>query len=147
VTFTPAPAHPAPVASRWPAAACYLAAISSTVGGALIVWTVGDRLGDVDLVVGSGTDAITVGPGAVALVSLLAAVAALALAAVLARVARRPRRTWEVVAAAVLLVSLLGPLGAASITAGVQLVALHATVALALFTSVPRLLPARRPQP
>lgn len=148
MTLTPAPPstdHRPTVASPWSAAACRVAVTGSAAGGALIAWTVGASLGDVDLVVGTGADARTIGPGSVLLVSALAALAALALAAVLARVAHRPRRAWQVVAATVLLVSLLGPLGAASFTAGVQLLALHATVALALFTSVPRMLPARRP--
>ncbi len=101
-------------------------------------------VGRVHLVVGDGADARTVGPGSVLLVSLFAALAALGLAAVLSRTARRPRRTWRVVAGAVLAVSLLGPLGGATTTGQVQLVALHAVVALALFTTVPRMLPARR---
>lgn len=145
MTFTPASAHlPVLRTHRWSPRACYAAAVLSPVVGALAVWTFGRVVGQVHLVVGSGADAHTVGPGSVVVVSLLVALAALGLAAVLSRTVGRPRRTWQVVAGAVLAVSLLGPLGGATTTAVLQLLSLHAVVALALFTTVPRMLPARR---
>lgn len=145
MTLTPAPPRPPVATESTPApVACYAAALLSPVGGALLAWAVGRFVGRVDLVVGRGADAHTVGPGSVLAVSLVAALAALGLAAVLARTARRPRRTWVAVATIVFLVSLLGPLAGATATAQWQLAALHTVVALALLGSVPRLLPAAR---
>jgi hypothetical protein len=100
------------------------------VAGTLILWGVAEATG-VDLVVGDGADATTVGPVAVVLVSALAALAGPGLMFLLER---RPRgRAWFIgIATLVLLLSLAGPLGAASKDAMTILLNMHVVVWLAL---------------
>ena len=78
--------------------------------------------------------------GAVA-VGVTAAVAGLlgwALLAFLQRATRRGRTAWAAIASVVLLLSLAGPLGAATVGAGAALAALHLTVGLVLIVGLPR---------
>jgi hypothetical protein len=110
---------------------CLAWSVPSAVTGTLIVWGVA-RLGGVDLVVGSGAEARTVGWVSVAVVSALAAAAGSLLLALMARRLRRGRAWWAAVATAVLLLSLGGPLGAANAQAVATLVAMHVVVWAAL---------------
>jgi hypothetical protein len=66
-----------------------------------------------------------VGVAQVAIVSLLAGLAAWVLFAVLDRFTSRATPIWTAIAATVLALSLTGPFGATSITAGITLACLH----------------------
>jgi len=137
VTLAPAAAPMARELSPWctPTARRRHAVLGATLG-AVVSWSVSHYVGGVDLVVGSGANARTVGVFSVLLVSLLAGAAALGLATVLSRRAGRPRRTWTVVAGLVLALSLLGPLGATSVTVALALLALHLVVGLGLILGI-----------
>jgi hypothetical protein len=100
------------------------------VAGTLVLWAVAEATG-VDLVVGEGADATTIGPVAVVLVSALAALAGTGLLALLER-RPRGRARFTAIATAVLLVSLAGPLGAATNDALTVLLNMHVVVWLAL---------------
>jgi len=88
-------------------------AIVAAAAATFVVWTVAVPIADVDLVVDSGSGPNTVGPVAVVLVTVLAGLAAWGLLALLERFTRRGTTIWSWTAAAVLLVSLLGPIGSA----------------------------------
>ena len=91
---------------------------------ALAVWAVASVVLDVSLV--AGNPPTTVGPAAVVLVAVVVALAAWGVRALFFR----NRRTgWFVTCGVILLVSLLGPLGAATPAATLCLAALHLTVA------------------
>jgi hypothetical protein len=91
----------------------------------------------VDLAVRTGDVVQPVTGGSVAATALVAGLAATLSAWLLTRIApRRCRTVWTVLASAVLLVSLLGPLGATSPAAVVSLVALHLLVGLALLVGL-----------
>jgi hypothetical protein len=96
----------------------------------LALWGLAQATGT-DLVVGEGTGATTVGPAAVVLVSALAALAGSGLLFLLEG---RPKgRVWFIsIATVVLLLSLAGPLGAASNDALTFLLNMHVVVWLAL---------------
>jgi len=81
-----------------------------------------------DLAVRSGQDTHQVGLVSVLVTAAVVSVAGLGLLRFLER--RRPRalRTWTVIASAVWLVSLLGPLGAADLASGLALGSLHLAV-------------------
>jgi hypothetical protein len=85
-----------------------------------------------------------VGPGAVAVVSGLAGLAAGGLAVLLTRLTARARSIWHVVAVVILVLSLTGPLGAASASAGVTLTAMHLVVGATLIVGIGRTVSARR---
>jgi hypothetical protein len=116
-------------------------AILGTIACTLAVWVAARSLAGVDLGVrlGPGTAVTQVGPVAVAATSLLAGLAAWGLLAVLERTTRRPGRVWTVIAVAVLIVSLTGPLGAAVTPAGrAALAAMHLVAGLVLVPSLAR---------
>jgi hypothetical protein len=145
MTITPTIQAPGPAVGAFCSVRARRAiAVASAPIGALIVWTVSHFLGGVDLVVGTGTGARTVGPGSVVVVSLLAAGAAVGLAALLSRWTQRPRRTWQILAATVLVLSLLGPLGGATALARLSLVSLHLVVGLGLILGIRPTIPAAR---
>jgi len=102
-------------------------AVAGTGGAcaaAVAVWLLAVPLGGVELVDASGHD---IGIVAVVLVSLLAGAAGFGLLALLTR--RRDRsRTWTVIAGAVLAVSLLGPVSAATTAALLTMLCLHVLV-------------------
>ena len=101
--------------------------------GALVLWLVETRLLGVDLAVRTGDVVQPVTGVSVVATALVAGLAATLSAWLLTRIApRRCRTVWTVLASAVLLVSLLGPLGATSPAAVVSLVALHLLVGLTL---------------
>ena len=109
-----------------------IAVIGATVG-ALALWLVETRLIGVDLAVRTGDVVQPVTGVSVVATALVAGLAATLSAWLLTRLApRRCRTVWTVLASAVLLVSLLGPLGATSPAAVVSLVALHLLVGLTL---------------
>ena len=110
--------------------------IGATVG-ALALWLVETRLIGVDLAVRTGDVVQPVTGVSVVATALVAGLAATLTAWLLTRLApRRCRTVWTVLASAVLLVSLLGPIGATSPAAVVSLVALHLLVGLALLVGL-----------
>jgi hypothetical protein len=109
------------------------------VAVAVAVWTVAVPLLDLDLVARPGGGAPQqIGLGAVTAVSLLAGLGSWLLLAVLEKWTRRARVIWRVIAVLVLVVSLLGPLSAASGAAMAVLVALHLVVGGILVWGLPR---------
>jgi hypothetical protein len=103
------------------------ATVTGLVAGVVVGPLAGIRL-TVHSGFGSARHVEQVGVAQVAVVSLLAGLAAWALLAVLERRTARPRRTWTVVAAVVLALSLAGPMSATSTTAGITLACLHVLV-------------------
>ncbi|WP_028049242.1 DUF6069 family protein [Cellulomonas sp. URHD0024] len=94
---------------------------------ALVVWAIAVPLLDVPLVVGDPP--YTVGPVSVVLVAVVATLAAWGVRALLFR---RRRTGWFVTCGAILLISLLGPLGAATPAATLWLALMHVTVGTVL---------------
>jgi hypothetical protein len=113
---------------------CLRYTVPGAVVGTLVVWGV-SRLGDVDLVVGTGDSARTVGWLSVAVMSALAAAAGSLLLVFLEGRFRRGRAIWTAIATVVLLLSLAGPLGGANTEAVIVLVAMHLVVYLDLVLS------------
>jgi len=108
-------------------------AVLGPAGAALAVWLAAVPLAGVDLQVRMSGTTEDVGPVSVVVSALLAAVAGLGCLAVLRRITKRPARIWTVLASAVLVLSLSGPLGQAVGTgATVILVAMHLAVAAVL---------------
>ncbi|WP_219415714.1 DUF6069 family protein [Pseudonocardia nigra] len=106
---------------------------------ALAVWAVAVPVAGVDLLARTGPEPAPVAAGAVAVAALVTGLAGWALLAVLERTTARPGRIWRVLATAVLLLSLLGPLaqgvGAAAVA---TLAALHVVVGAVLIPLLPR---------
>jgi len=78
-----------------------------------------------------------VGPVAVVVVALFIGLLAWGLLAVLERFTRRARVIWTVIAAAVLVISLLGPLGGAETSDKLSLLVLHLVVGGTLILGLP----------
>jgi hypothetical protein len=116
--------------------------VGVTTGAALAVWVVAHAVLDIDLVVGKGSSAHPVTATSVAVVGVLVSLAAVGLRVLLRRVLLRRaaagRRTWTVVASVVLVLSLLGPAGAATWPAALALLALHVVVGASLLVGVRR---------
>jgi hypothetical protein len=111
--------------------------VAGATAGALVLWAVEARLLGVDLAVRTGDVIQPVTGVSVAATALVAGLVGTLTAWLLTRVApHRCRTVWTVLASAVLLVSLLGPLGATSAAAAVSLLALHLLVGLTLLVGV-----------
>jgi hypothetical protein len=107
--------------------------IAAATVGALVLRAVETRLIGVDLAVRTGDVVQHISAVSVAATALAAGLAGSLTAWLLARLApRRCRTVWTVLASAVLVISLLGPLGATSAAAVVSLMALHLLVGLTL---------------
>jgi hypothetical protein len=101
-------------------------AVVAAAAATLTVWTIAHPVAGVDLVVDSGSGPTTVTPGAVVITTVVAGLAAWALLALAERRLRRAAAVWSGVAGAVLLISLLGPIGsAAGAAATAALVVMH----------------------
>jgi Family of unknown function (DUF6069) len=110
----------------------WLAVLGPAVA-ALAVWLVAVPLAGVDLQVRTSGTTQDVGPVSVVASALLATVAGLGCLAILRRITKRPARAWTIVASAVLVLSLAGPLGQAVGTGATAiLVAMHLAVAAVL---------------
>lgn len=106
---------------------------------ALTVWALAVPVAGTTLTVRMGDGAQPVGPAPVVVASLLAGLAGWAVVAVLERSTARPGRIWAIVAAAVLAVSLTGPLGSAvGAAAALVLILLHLVVAAVLIPGLAR---------
>ncbi|GAB3464417.1 hypothetical protein GCM10027570_52240 [Streptomonospora sediminis] len=100
--------------------------VAAALAGSLALWAVAVLAGAEPTAYQGGAIA-TVGSVPIAVASFAAALAAWALLAVLERTVRRPGLTWTAVAAAVLVLSLLGPVFSAAGTASMLvLLGLHA---------------------
>ena len=108
-------------------------AVRGPAVAALAVWLVAVPLAGVDLQVRTSGTTQDVGPVSVVASALMAAVAGLGCLAVLRRITTRPARAWTIVASAVLVLSLAGPLGQVVGTGATAiLVAMHLAVAAVL---------------
>lgn len=116
-----------------------LVVIAVAVATALAIWLTGSELGSRPLVARTGPDQLqTVGPIMVAVAAAVAALAGvLSLRLALAKLASG-RRWWTVAGSTVLLVSLLGTLGATTLAAGLILAALHLQVGLTVLLGLRR---------
>jgi hypothetical protein len=97
-------------------------------GAAAGIWWLATGAASVDLMVGSGSNAREIGLASVVLTALVVSLAAAGLLRVLERRTGRGLAIWTWVAVAVLVLSLVGPLGASTLSAGVCLVAMHLAV-------------------
>lgn len=112
---------------------------SVAVGAALAamaVWVLTVPLGGVELV--AGTPPVTVGPVSVVVVAVLATLAGWAVRALLVRrvPANRTVAWWRATCLVTLGISLVGPLGAASLPALGALVAMHVSVGAAVLVGL-----------
>ena len=109
-----------------------LITVIGAAAAALALWIVAVPLAGVDLEAGQGDGAQQVQPFMVVAGPLLAGFAGWALLAVLERRTSRAGRIWTVTAAAVLAVSMLGPLGGAGAASKLVLLGMHLVVAAVL---------------
>ncbi|MBF9127955.1 hypothetical protein I0C86_02930 [Plantactinospora sp. S1510] len=114
---------------------------------ALVIWTVGVPIAGLDLTIGSGAAAQSVGPASVVVVPLLAGGAAWALLALLEGRLGNGRRVWRITAWTLLALSLLGPAGADAPgkVLGV-LLAMHLVVGVTLIVGLAPSSPDRTPE-
>ena len=112
-----------------------------TVAGAaaagLAVWAITRSIGGTELAVRSGGSVREIGPVVVVLTGLLAGLAGWGLLAWFERSTQRPYRAWRLVAVAVFVVSLAGPLGGVGTGARLALAAMHLVVAAVLILGLP----------
>ncbi|GAA4415238.1 hypothetical protein GCM10023169_01370 [Georgenia halophila] len=95
-----------------------------------VVWLIAVPLLDIEILTGSPDGGSVVGPGAVLVSGIAASLAGWCVLALLERFTARPRRTWTIVALAVLVLSMSGPLmETQSTAAAATLVAMHLAVA------------------
>lgn len=110
--------------------------VTGAAAAALAVWAV-TRSGGTDLAVRSGGSVRDIGPAAVVLTALLVGLAGWGLLAWFERAVRRPYRAWRLVAVAVFVVSLAGPLGGVGTGARLALAAMHLVAAAVLVVGLP----------
>ena len=117
-----------------------LLTVLAATGTGLLGWLVVGPLAGVDLVVQPGQPDATqrVGPCAVATAGRIAGLAGWAVLAGLDRLTARARAVWTAVAAAALVVSLLGPLAAVTASAQAALAGLHLLVGSVLIIGLRR---------
>ncbi len=102
---------------------------------AMLIWLVQGP----HLMVRTGEGVTEVSPAAVIATSLAAGIAGWLVLAVLERYSARPRRNWTVIATAVLVLSLLGPiLSAVTVATAGALIAMHAVVGTILISGLSR---------
>lgn len=115
-----------------------LSVVASAPAAALLVWLAWTQVAGVGLRAESHGTTQTVGAPAVVASALLFSLLGCALLRVLERRTARGLRTWTWIGGGVLVVSLLGTLGATSPAAGLGLASMHATVALVLLVGLRR---------
>jgi hypothetical protein len=112
--------------------------VAAAAAGALLLWTVADPWGGIDITVRQGGADQHVGPVAVVVTALIAGLAAWGLLALLERTVRRSTRVFRIIASIVLLLSLAGPLGSGvGLSSRMTLLAMHLTVGTALIVGLP----------
>lgn len=112
--------------------------VIAAVAAALLVWLIAGPVAGADLSASTGSGVQEIGAVHVIAVAALMGLAGWALLAVLERRTERAARTWVFVALGVLLVSLLGPLGAETLGGALTLVALHLVTAAVLIVGLTR---------
>ncbi|SDD70692.1 DUF6069 family protein [Glycomyces harbinensis] len=114
-------------------------ALAAVAVASLAVWVLTGLVGGILPTVLLNGDEQVVGPVAIVVSSLIAGSAAWALLAILERKAKRPRRTWLIISAATLAVSLAGPLTSSVDTESrVVLCAMHLVVGAVLILGLDR---------
>ncbi len=117
-------------------------AVAAATATAIVGWVGIHVVGDVELTIGSGRDAVTVGASQVALSAMTAALCGWALLAVVERrlgPGRRAVARWRWICLGLLAASLVGPLGAdAATSTSWWLVALHTSVAAVFIPTMSR---------
>jgi hypothetical protein len=107
---------------------------TASAGLAYLAW----RAGGVDLSVKSGDGTFTVGLISVLVTAAVVSVAGLGVLRFLERRDARGLQAWTAIALFVLVGSLLGPLGATTLSAGLALASLHLVVGTALVVGARR---------
>jgi len=103
--------------------------VAAAAAAALAVWCVAVPLTGATLAVAGSRGTTTIGPAAVAGTAVVAALLAWPVRAVLARSGHGPHvLVWRLTCAVVLLLSLVGPLGATTAAGSCALVAMHVAV-------------------
>ncbi|NMO52076.1 hypothetical protein HH310_12815 [Actinoplanes sp. TBRC 11911] len=116
-----------------------LVTIAAATASALVYWTLTDGIGGVDLAIRQGGETQPIGPVSVAATTLIVGFLAWALLALLERRAQHPARTWRIIALAVFVVSLAGPLGSgADLSSKLILTGMHMLIALILIPNLPK---------
>ncbi len=115
-----------------------LAALAGAVVAAVLLWALLTALTGDLLVHRAGQSPLRVTAPAVLATALVVGLAAWGTLALAERLLRRPVRTWRIVAAVVLLLSLAGPLGGVDAGTKLALAALHVTVGAILIAALPR---------
>ncbi|MFG1698810.1 DUF6069 family protein [Nonomuraea sp. NPDC049309] len=116
-----------------------LLSVLVAAASALVVWALAVPVAGVALTVRMGGGTQVVGPMSVIVAGLAAGLAGWGLLAVLERSASRPGRVWTFVAVAVLILSLLGPLGSAvGGAATAVLIVMHLVVGAVLLAGLVR---------
>ena len=112
--------------------------VATAAFAVLVTWALWTRVGDVHLAVRSGDGDREVGAGAATVTAVVVSVAGALLARLLSRRAEDGLRWWTVIACATWLLSMVGPLGATSLPAGVGLASLHLVVGAVVIFGVRR---------
>jgi hypothetical protein len=132
-TMTTGTGSPAKSAARPGRRRARALAVLATIAATLAVWLVAVPLAGVELLAETGGSQQRVTPVAVGVSTLLVGLAGWGLLALLERFTARSRSIWTGVAAAVLLTSLSGPLGAGvGAAATLTLVMMHLVAAAVL---------------
>jgi hypothetical protein len=120
-----------------------LAVVIGALSAALATWSLWTQVGGVELTVQSGDEVQTVGLGSVVAVAAIMPIAGVLLLRALQPWLSRGLRWWTAVAGTVMLISMLGPLGATTAMAGVALASLHLLVGAVVILGVRRVHHAR----
>ncbi|MDN3242956.1 DUF6069 family protein [Glycomyces tritici] len=115
-----------------------LLTVLAAPAAALLLWAAAAPLGGVDLTVDQAGTPLTVGPLLIAPAALLIGFAAWGLLAVLERFTARAAMIWSITAAAVLALSLTGPLAATTTGAMLVLMGMHAVTGGVLIAGLAR---------
>jgi hypothetical protein len=103
-----------------------------------LVWTIAEKVFDVDVKVKQNGTETAVQLPSVIIVTLLAGLVGWGLLALLERFSARGRRIWTIIAVVVLVVSLLGPLSGITAGAKVTLLLLHLAAGLVIIPGLAR---------
>ncbi len=120
------------------AAVLDVAIVAIAAVASLVTWDLWTQVAGVDLAARSGADVREVSAGAVLVTALVVAVAGVLLARLLVRVVEAGLVWWTVLAGAALLFSMVGPLEATGLAAGVGLASLHLVVGAVVLFGVRR---------
>ncbi|WP_433469786.1 DUF6069 family protein [Spirillospora sp. CA-128828] len=113
--------------------------VAGATAAALALWALTGPVAGLDPSTETGGEVRPVGAGAVVAGGLIAGLAAWGLLALLERTVARPGRVWTVIAVAVLVLSMTGPLGSAGDGASMAILAgMHLVVAAVLIPGLAR---------